>query len=188
MDVFRVWNDFFGELPPIGHLMRESLQDRWLRIHSLPESKRYAENELEYSVLLNRHGRVSREILGLAKDTILFVPVWGDDDVAPKLREFNWTSRSGLANASPKEFARSEAEEPPIRIVGATICWSDGLWLDLLRDVADDQVRAVFLNPDTGEVYAPYDGGADMFLTNHQRVKVLKRRWSVWLSAHPQGL
>jgi hypothetical protein len=188
MNVYRVWNDIFGEIPPIGHLMRRSLADRWLRIHSLPKSKRYAENELEYSVLLERNARVCREILGEAKDTILFVPVWGDGDLAPRLPEFNWASRAGLTNATPKEFPHAEPDEPPIRIVGSTICWSDQLWLDLLRDVADDRTRAVLLNPDTGEVYAPYDGGADLFLANHGRVKMLKRHWSAWLSAHPEGL
>ena len=62
-------------------------------------------------------------------------------------------------------------------------------WDDLLRDVADDRISdIVLLNPISGEVYAPYDGGADLFVTDHARVANIKKRWTAWLSAHPAGL
>ena len=124
MNVYCVWNDYFGNLPPRGHLMREPLLVRWLRIHSLPESKRYADNDQEYSELLERHHRVSCEILGVDQDSILFASIWGDSDGAPPLSKFEWAARAGLANAKPVEFPHPEEDEPPILVVGCPIRWS----------------------------------------------------------------
>jgi hypothetical protein len=36
------WNNHYPEAPPVGFLLRQVYSDRWLRIHSLPGSKRYA--------------------------------------------------------------------------------------------------------------------------------------------------
>lgn len=40
---------------PISHELRTALPDRWIRFHSLPESKRYADNEPAYLEILRRH-------------------------------------------------------------------------------------------------------------------------------------
>ena len=47
------WND----LPP------RPGDARWVRFHSLPGSKRYAENEAEYACVLSRHNVVIGELL-----------------------------------------------------------------------------------------------------------------------------
>ena len=36
------WRNHYGECPPLGHRLRDAFVDRWVRFHSLPESKRYA--------------------------------------------------------------------------------------------------------------------------------------------------
>jgi hypothetical protein len=55
MTVWDVWERHFGALPPVGHLLRRAIPPRWMRIHSLPGSQRYAEGDLEYVELLSRH-------------------------------------------------------------------------------------------------------------------------------------
>jgi hypothetical protein len=61
------WTAHFGSLLPVAHLLRTSLASTgWLRIHSLPEAKRYPETETEYSELLRRHREVASEVLGAA--------------------------------------------------------------------------------------------------------------------------
>jgi hypothetical protein len=49
----------FGDLPPVSHLLRRAILDRWLRVHSLPQSKRYAETDVEYEELIRRHNAES---------------------------------------------------------------------------------------------------------------------------------
>jgi len=78
MNVANTWKAHLGDLAPVGHLMRVALPDRWLRIHSLPDSKRYAETADEYAELLRRHNEVVSEILGADIESILFAHARGD--------------------------------------------------------------------------------------------------------------
>ena len=47
--------------PPISHWMRDS--PGWLRIHSLPGSKRYPESDAEYAEMVRRHNAVAQAVL-----------------------------------------------------------------------------------------------------------------------------
>lgn len=40
---------------PVGHMLRGPYRDVWVRFHGLPGSKRYAEDESEYAVVLERY-------------------------------------------------------------------------------------------------------------------------------------
>ena len=42
------WALNFADSIPIPHYFRHDYSDRWFRIHSLPGSKRYADNEEEW--------------------------------------------------------------------------------------------------------------------------------------------
>ncbi|MEU8403165.1 hypothetical protein AB0C28_49000 [Nonomuraea sp. NPDC048892] len=42
--------------------------------------------------------------------------------------------------------------------------------------------------PDLRRLYHPYDGGADVILTNTQERDTLKAAHTDWLSKHPSGL
>lgn len=48
-----IWTTYFSELAPVGHVLRKALPDRWLRVHSLPQSKRYPESDVD---LVDYHG------------------------------------------------------------------------------------------------------------------------------------
>ncbi len=58
------WPKAFPGCNPISHQMRMAFPERWVRFHSLPELKRYAENNAEYSILLERHNAVLGAIRG----------------------------------------------------------------------------------------------------------------------------
>lgn len=45
-EVEAVWAVRWPQLRPIGHEVRDD-RDKWVRFHSLPESKQYADNEEE---------------------------------------------------------------------------------------------------------------------------------------------
>jgi hypothetical protein len=189
MDAGEVWRRHFGDLPPVGYVLRAALPNRWLRIHSLPGSKRYPETDAEYSTMLERHNQAASEILGFREDAIFFVHVSGADDFPATFAKFEWVPRTGLLASTPVRFAPVEGDDNALSVAGCMIPWTSGVWNDLLRDVADDRVSSVLLaNPTSGEVYAPYDGGADLFVTDSQRVATLRLRWSSWLSRHPEGL
>lgn len=102
---------------------------------------------------------------------------------------FDWAAQLEVSNATPTVYPSSEVDEPNLVAAGFAIHWSPRAWDSLLRDVADDRSPSVMLlNPETLEAYAPYDGGADLFLTNRERVATLAARWAPWLSSYPASL
>ena len=56
------WQRWYPNCEPIAHLIRREYPDRWVRFHSLPFSKRYAEEEAEYATVLERHNRILGEL------------------------------------------------------------------------------------------------------------------------------
>ncbi|MFZ3566783.1 hypothetical protein ACNYS0_07350 [Streptomyces sp. BH034] len=53
-----LWQQHWPNCPPVGYKLRDPYRDLWVRFHSLPESKRYAEDESEYAVVLERYNTV----------------------------------------------------------------------------------------------------------------------------------
>ena len=58
-----LWAGRWPDCRPIDHELRHCAADRWVRFHSLPESKRYAEDDDEYAEVLRRHNTVLDELL-----------------------------------------------------------------------------------------------------------------------------
>jgi hypothetical protein len=56
------WNSKFPDCPPVGHLLRDAYSDRWFRIHTLPEAKRYPQIEAEYAEVLRRHNALLADL------------------------------------------------------------------------------------------------------------------------------
>lgn len=185
-----IWRAHYGDLPPVAHLIRQPLAERWLRIHSLPESKRYAETDCEHTELLHRHNCVGAEILRHSGDAILFVHAWTDSRAfATAFEEFSWARRCGLLNATVKIVPSVVDSDEAVAYAGCIISRGSAEWEAVIRDVAEDHLSSVvFCNPTSGELYAPYDGGADIFASTPARASHLKSRWRSWLSPHPAGL
>src|SRR5688500_817484 len=51
------WQVWYPGTVPLGHRMRLTHPGRWLRIHSLPEAKRYTSSPAEQAALLARQNR-----------------------------------------------------------------------------------------------------------------------------------
>ena len=169
----RLWHSFYEERVPIAYLLREQLPDFWFRIHSLPESKRYAENETETQEVLRRHNTVAGEVLSEQSQCIWFVPDYA-------LQRYSST----FAEFSGDFFLRHENENGRIVLLAALTFWQHQKFDSVLRLVADDVVRYV---SQSGKIFEPYDGGADLFLNSTERRDELRARFSEWLSPFPGG-
>jgi hypothetical protein len=58
----------------------------------------------------------------------------------------------------------------------------------LLLEVAQDKLQALWVATDSGAVFAPYDGGADLIYPTGWQRDAARERHQAWLSAHPEGL
>ncbi len=174
-----LWRQKFGSVSPIGYRCRAALPDRWLRIHSLPGSKRYPGTSEEFDELLRRHHLVSNHVLGEAAACTLFVGRYASEaQELPNMAQFE-----RLPSLDDTE------ESLPIHVFGATVTWEAHRFDALIRSVADDDERLIFFaNLKKGTGYAPYDGGADLFFASPQHVGTQKQAWAEWTSPRKDGL
>jgi hypothetical protein len=68
------------ECPPIAHRLRDHYPERWVRFHSLPGSKRFADTADEYATTLDRHNTVLTESAPGAS-LLVITCEWTDQDV-----------------------------------------------------------------------------------------------------------
>lgn len=166
------WDEHFRDSAPIGFMLRQTYPDRWLRIHSLLNSKRYADTEEEYAELLRRHNRVATDALGDGAECWLIEGIWVESD-----------------EGSGKWVMTIEGEELPLQLEVTETVWSPSRFDALLREVADwTKANVMFVSRESGHIYAPYDGGADLIYRNEQERDEFKDAYRGWLSNHPAGL
>ena len=73
-----IWAEKWPE-PPIAHNFKVTFSDKWVRLHALPESKRYPDNEAEYKEILSRHNTVLKW-LAPQQRILLITCSWGEHD------------------------------------------------------------------------------------------------------------
>ncbi len=59
---------------------------------------------------------------------------------------------------------------------------------DLLRAIADDETRALFVSMEKNVLVAPYDGGIDLILKDSETRDNYKKKYKQWLSERDDGL
>ena len=179
-----LWRTRWGGSPVANELPARHA-DRWVRFHSLPESKRYAETEEEYGVVLGRHRCVLAE-LGARQGLYVIAGYFADARVGASPDPRVHPGAVPWLTIEPSERSYFEI---PLTLWVARASF-DGHALDpLLRRVADDDLDNVIIAPpDLKWLYHPYDGGADVIAPTVQERDALRRRHADWLSAHPSGL
>ncbi len=183
------WETTYPASPPVGHLLRQKYPERWFRIHTLPESQRYAASVEESVEILRRHNALLTEVIGIKRQFVLVFTGYSETP-QPVLSE-PW-----LENHYPysRAFASINPGNGPDleqywHFFMTTETWTPGSLDDLLRLIADDTiVNVLFVGVDQETIYAPYDGGADVFISSKSTRDALRQKYKSWLSAHPAGL
>lgn len=191
-DSFRaLWRSFYGDCPPLGFLLQETFPDRWVRIHSLPGSKRYAETAVELATVLSRHNTVATDLLGESAACVLVTHPHVNPLASRRPRSGRQLDALDLRPLMTvvEEHPVDPAESWRIPLVAAHITWHATTLDDILADVAEDIIGPLLVVAvATGCVYAPYDGGADLFLPSAEERDAFRARHAEWLSPHPSGL
>lgn len=191
LDFDTIWNRFHSGHAPVAHLMRHTGAKHWVRFHSLPESKRYADNDDEVAVVLQRSHAMADLVLGDAPAWLVQGRAeWPDmDEPIIELSDSHATIREFGLQPSPHIYPEGDEDEPAWRPYAARVQWVADRFTPLLRRCAEDlEGPTLWISEATGGVFAPYDGGADLFLPTVDEVARAKTRWPDWLSSHPAGL
>ncbi|WAC47925.1 hypothetical protein OVA03_14645 [Asticcacaulis sp. SL142] len=190
------WQKFHPDSLPMGHLVRESENDNWLRFHSLPESKRYADTEAEMAIILERQNIIASEVLGsracwIASSLhILEDDAKDDEHWVPETRRRNHNNLCEKYQMSHSFYFRDP--DPDVEIDNdlftALTAWQAREFDEVLRDIAGDMLTdTLWMSADTGAIFAPYDGGVDLILPDVSEIARLRTKYSDWLSSHPSG-
>ncbi len=183
------WQQMWPQCPPIGHLFRHRMPERWVRFHSLPRGKRHPGNAAEYREILDRANAVLAAVLSeAAVDEIYVVTVeYGSDDLASGTEPIH----VGLHPGAVAWMRAVDPEHPDetYRLHVSRQPYTPGDLDDLLRYVAEDRAPGVIIT-DTALRWLlhPYDGGVDVIAPSVEERDRLEERFSGWLSERPDGL
>jgi len=186
------WRLHHGRLKPVGYMLRAEGAPNWVRFHSLPLSKRYAETSDEWATLIARQNELAAEVLGENQPCWLIQSHWqtpeGLVDVADEHDPF-WATREYQLTSAFKFAEEDDDEAMEWLAYAAQSVWKRGRFDRLLRDRADERAGpTLWMSKSTGAVFAPYDGGVDLFLSAPSDVEAISARHADWLSTHPLGL
>ncbi|MDH6484328.1 hypothetical protein [Streptomyces sp. SAI-127] len=147
------------------------------------DSQRYAEDDSEHTVVLERYNTVLDELFAGA-DVYVITPLWTTEAEVPSSQAVTEYWRSLLVEDDPDPEFRTYCH-----LFAARRPWRRGCIDELLRDIADDKVAGVLITDTRMQrIHHPYDGGADVFLATPDERDRMRDRHADWLSRHPSGL
>lgn len=189
--VFKLlWQLKFPEAYPIGYELKYIYKDRWFRIHSLPNSKRYAETEKEYQIIFERQNEIINDLVGEGEEIILVFGLYkmkGEHSNETEITEF------GVFQKVDKlELHKIRPEENETAcyfdIYAKKSIWQSNKLNHLLKAIAEDETRMMIIYPKRNRIINPYDGGVDLILESKELRNRYKEKYKQWLSKHPKGL
>lgn len=183
------WRRTWPDCPPIGHLLRRNISDRWVRFHSLPGGKRYATDAGECREVLGRYNAVLAAVLGESRSGAIYLVTveYGPGDLAAGSEPVF----VGLHHGAVPWMRAVNAEDPAeaYRLHVSRQGFTPGDLDDLLRYVADDRTSGVIIaDPELQWLFHPYDGGMDVIAPSVGERDRLAVRFGDWRSDRPDGL
>ncbi len=188
------WNRFHPDCTPIGYRLKSQAESRWLRFHSLPESKRYPETPTEEAILLDRQTRIAQEVLGENTPCWMVLESWHDLFRKPVLpfRNYHYyllqhrtRRRFGFKGVGVVDVPEDDCH---FRVYATPRKWHAHAFDDLLLEIADDKLDMFWVSRVTGAIFAPYDGGVDLILPDPAQKEELRQTYAEWLSPWDHGL
>ena len=181
------WQSQFGQIAPRGHLLRRALSEHWVRFHSLPDSKRYAESVDEYAELQRRHLAVASTLFGAGEPLYVFRAHGGERRLRGKGRH-QLAGRQFRDAVAVLPFESRGQDEDRMYVRALVSKWKPDFFEAVIRLLADwKEVGVSFVSPTTRNIFCPYDGGMDVF-TFSIAPEELRMRFTSWRSAQPDGL
>jgi hypothetical protein len=186
----KYWNINYPESNQIGHELKSVYPNRWLRIHSLPESKRYAESEDEYQIILNRQNKLISELIGENTEIIITSGQYETelkDEISTELNNYGKFEKCRtieLHKIYPEEYE----DEFFYYVYFKPDIWKLNSKNELLKNIADDEFRAMFVCPKRNCIVAPYDGGIDVIVNTQEKRDELKIKYKDWISKREDGM
>jgi hypothetical protein len=184
------WQQKFPDIPPLAYDLKRLCADRWVRFHSLPDSKRYAETPEEHKIILERHTTVIEDLNISRSSLFLVTSQWGDSATPDEDRDELSALDPGavLWRTLPLHELTNNSDVLFLHLFVSSWAWHKSVFDSILALVADDKLRNIMIISSADDwIYHPYDGGADVILKSITDRDTLKQKYFAWLSKHPLG-
>jgi hypothetical protein len=185
------WNMHFPAYPPVGYLLRAAYPDRWFRIHTLPEAKRYPETAAEYAEILRRHNTIFADLFSNLQTLALLTTGYSATPrpVPPDKIDKRYHPFVLLRSIPMHEADEDKAFHRYWHIWLHFHSWQPQSLDLLLGGVADNTIANVLIVDAQKDVlYHPYDGGADVIVETQAERDRWRTSYRAWLPQHPPGL
>ncbi len=181
------WNTITDHAP-VAHRLKSQISDRWVRFYSLPQAKRYATDQAEQQVVLDRADALLRATIGY-HSRVLVVSGHHGARTAPEL-----SPSQATIHTTPEHWYTepdSDIDDPdwPLHLWSSWEVCSSGSFGSLIALTADSKLIEVMLvSAQKGVVLHPYDGGMDIFMRTSVERDDLRAQFAQWASPLPSGL
>ncbi len=185
------WNEHFSGCPPVGYLFKHKYPDLWLRIHTLPESKRYPDNGYEYQEIFRRHNVLCSDLFSKSRSIYLLLTQESltKKAISPKYIDRNIFSICHMASISGREIDAEDDSQYFFHIWSFKFHWERGFLDEFFKKVADEEIQNLILvDTYSNHLYHPYDGGADIIFASSAERDSYKAKYKTWLSHRQDGL
>lgn len=186
-DFLKDWGAFLQVDDPTEHFKPVQSDETWTRFHALPKSKRYATSSDETQTILKRANTLGDEILGIDTE------VWCIIRQYRQMRDHPPSDLTGWPGPSLKlQFSLMNSPyfdtDISVDIYAGLVFWGPGRFDDQLLQIADDGLDACWLDPLRGRLFAPYDGGFDVFLESPEVRDQFEVRYQDWMPGRADKL
>ena len=178
--IYQRWNSAHPNVEPHGASLRTTVPHLWLRIHSLPNAKRYPDTDDEESVLLSRHRHAISHIAG-DQNLLMMFSIWKQRNL---VSDFGFEKRESFV-VPPGAWS----EQPRVIEVAGPLQPTDERLGRVILSVAHDNMDGVLIaTVDFRRVICLYDGGADLFFDDVSSRDNAAELLREWVSSRPDGL
>ncbi|VAW36449.1 hypothetical protein MNBD_GAMMA01-192 [hydrothermal vent metagenome] len=189
IDFNTYWQKEFSEFLPFCHSLKYNYPDRWFRIHSLPNSKRYADTKDEYQTIINRQNQLFDTVIGERTNIMLVFAICTYDVTNENYakiidyKEFRKIKTINLSQTEPENYEDNIFLDIYVKYTR----WHKNEYNKILKAIADDKVRFLFVCPSKNRIIGPYDGGVDVIMENEVARDKMKIKYKNWLSNREDG-
>ena len=195
----RFWKENYNDIVPLGHILRESLfNDKWFRIHSLPISKRYADNEDEMKIILDRQNKLISDMIGEQNDYVMLLHAFSETPASENFSDFSHAITLDSIHLNKVLPDYYDGVELYLNLSIVVKTWKVRSLDNYLKAVANEEpiidsgsceiYSFLIIDINKNRIIAPYDGGVDIFLNTTQERDGFKSKYKNWLSSHKYGL
>jgi hypothetical protein len=172
-DFYGFWNKKYADLQPVSAYFWKPFQSTWFRIHSLPESKRYANTLEEYEEIFYRQNTLLNEFI--PQNTQIQIVINYIESSNELFEIYNFENIGVLI-----------CDEVVYQSFVMETSWQTNCINDILKAIADDEIKGFIIAPKA--LIAPYDGGMNFYLKDITTKEFFKNKYKMWLSSREDGM